>query len=252
MINFFAISFVGLFIGFISGYAGIGGAPFMIALLTFLFSVPQLKAQGIVLTMMLGPMSLLALLTLKKEVKEQWKSILIGVLTYAFFSYFGAYYAFLLGSFRIQRFFAYFLIMIALFDFFFPFFHKKKKEILENKTIPHFWMFFISLFIAFIGGFFGIGAGILMIPIFMNFFHLSKNRARALSLAILLPPVSIGAFLVYYQKREVHLLWSILLFFSYFFANYFGAKFGNHSKKETFRFFYDFILFVMGILILLS
>ncbi len=230
---------LGLAVGFIGGYAGIGGAPFMIAFLVLVCGIPQLEAQGSVLTMMLGPMSLLGVLTLKKEVKAQWKNISIGVVAYALFSYFGAELAFYLGEVDVRHYFAFLLILVAILQLF-----SKYLAGTGNQTthIPYTWMLLIGMLTGIIGGLFGIGAGVLMVPVFLGFFKLNKNYARALSLAILLPPVSIGAFVKYNVEGAID--WKLvgLLFVSYFIANYFGTKLGSRSSILYFKIMYTIIL----------
>jgi len=183
---------LGLAIGFLGGYAGIGGAPFMIAFLVLVCGIPQLTSQGSVLTMMLGPMSLLGIMTMKKEVKEQLRNIFIGVFSYAIFSYFGAKFAFGMGDNNVKLYFGVLLVIVALIQFA-P--TSKGSEKVEITNIPLVWMIVIGIGTGIIGGLFGIGAGVLMVPLFIVVFRLKKNYARALSLAILLPPVSFGAFI---------------------------------------------------------
>jgi len=245
----FILIFLGLVVGFIGGYAGIGGAPLMLAFLVLVLGIPQLSAQGIVLTMMLGPMSLLGLLALKEELKKQKKSIFFGVLAYAFFSYFGAVLAFRFGEFHLRQAFAFFLVLVALLEFLPDHFFTKGKAV-EN--IAPVWIFVIGAITGIVGGLFGIGAGVLMIPIFMIFFRLKKNYARALSLAILLPPVSIGAFLKYAQEGVIYWKEAIVLFFAYFFANYFGAKLGGKARVSFFKKVYASILLVIALFYFLS
>ncbi len=232
---------LGLAVGFIGGVAGIGGAPFLIALLVLIFGFSQFSAQGTVLTMMLGPMSLLGVLAMKKEAMSQWKNIIIGVVSYGFFSYYGAILAFELGETSLQKYFAAMLIAIAILQFF-PNFSAKK----ETESIPWVWMLAIGSSVGVVGGLFGIGAGVLMIPIFIIFFHLKKNYARALSLAILLPPVSLGAFIKYNEEGTI--IWSavVILFFSYFVANYWGVKVGNKISLPTFKKIYAFLLVLIA------
>lgn len=43
----------GIIVGFMGGFAGIGGAPFLVAFLVLVLGYPQLVAQGNVLTVML-------------------------------------------------------------------------------------------------------------------------------------------------------------------------------------------------------
>ncbi len=236
---------VGLLIGFLSGYAGIGGAPLMIAALVFLAGLSQLKAQGVVLTMMLGPMSLLGLLTLRKEVRAQLPQIFSGVLSYAFFSYFGARLAFALGEGKVRMLFGVFLVFLALTLFILPFIRKEREG--NEETIPVPTVAFVTAIMGMIGGLFGIGAGVLMVPLFIEYFHMKKNYARALSLAILLPPVSLGAFIAYAQEGSIYPYWSLILFVAYFFANYFGAKLGNRASLKNFSRFYALILLAIGV-----
>lgn len=233
---------LGLLIGYIGGYAGIGGAPFMVAFLVLVLGMSQLSAQGIVLTMMLGPMSLLGLMTLKKEVKEQWKTIIIGVLTYATFSYIGALGAFVLGEVDLRFYFAILLIFVSVLQFLPHSLFVKSEGDVKQTTVPLFWMAVIGIITGTLGGLFGIGAGVLMIPVFMMIFNLGKNHARALSLAILLPPVSIGAFIKYNQEGVIEWKLALILFISYFIANYFGARRGSHAKPVVFKILYGLLL----------
>ena len=235
---------LGLIVGYIGGYAGIGGAPFMIAFLALVCGVSQYTAQGSVLTMMLGPMSLLGILTMKKEVSAQWKSILIGVITYAVFSYFGAEMAFYFGETHIKKYFAGLLVIIGIMQFFPQF--SKPEHIKKTEKIPHIWMALIGIVTGIVGGLFGIGAGVLMVPLFLMVFNLKTTYARALTLAILLPPVSLGAFIKYQQEDAIDWRLVIILFISYFISNYLGAKHGSRAKLSTFKKVYAFLLIAVA------
>lgn len=232
----------GLAVGFLGGYAGISGSPFMIAGLVFLCGVGQHEAQGTVLTAMLGPMSLMALLKLKEETKRQWKNILIGILTYAFFSYFGAAAAFKFDDQSLKKYFALLLVLVALLQWI----PQNDKDQSQVTNIPAMWMLLTGAAAGFIGGFFGVGAGVLLVPLFINLFRLDKNHARALSLGILLPPVSLGAFFKYYAEGAIIWSYVLILFAAYFVANWFGAHFGNKAKALHFRIVYSIILLALA------
>lgn len=236
---------LGLFVGYVGGYAGIGGAPLLVAFLVIGFGMSQFTAQGTVLAMMMGPMSLLGALTMKNEIHKQWKDVLIGVLSYAIFSYFGALLAFDLGESSIRIYFAVMLMVVAILELLPHSFFTGSTEPQEN--IKPKWMLLVGAGTGVIGGLFGIGAGVLMIPIFMGVFHLKKNFARALSLAILLPPVSLGAFIKYYQEGAVDWTIAIVLFVSYFVANYFGAQKGSQSSTKNFTKIYATVLLVIAL-----
>jgi uncharacterized membrane protein YfcA len=223
---------LGILIGFVGGYAGIGGAPFLIAFLVLVCGISQLTAQGSVLTMMLGPMSLLGLLAMKTEVYAQLRNIAIGVLFYAIFSYFGALIAFHYGEINIKIWFAILLFFVAFLQLISK---SPNGEIVKNKQIPLFGMIITSIITGIVGGIFGIGAGVLMVPVFISIFKQDKNYARALSLAILLPPVSVGAYVKYNMENAIDWNIVIILFFSYFVSNYFGAKLGLNSSDKLFK-----------------
>ncbi len=238
------IILIGLAVGFLGGYAGISGSPFMIAGMVFLCGIGQHAAQGTVLTAMLGPMSLMALLKLKEETRRQWKNILIGIFTYAVFSYFGAVAAFRFADEQLKKYFALLLMVVALIQFI-PQGNRKQDTV---RNIPAWWMLLTGALAGLIGGFFGVGAGVLLVPVFISLFRLDKNHARALSLGILLPPVSLGAFFKYYQEGAIIWKYVFVLFAAYFVANWFGAHYGNKAKPLHFKIFYAFILLALAAL----
>ena len=148
-------------------------------------------------------------------------------------------------SIYLQKYFAFLLILIALIGLL-----PITKQIKQVEQISSYWMLFIGSSVGIIGGLFGIGAGILMIPIFIIVFHMKKNYARALSLAILLPPVSFGAFVKYYQEGAINWTLAFILFFTYFIANYFGAKLGNKTSLPMFKKIYATILIIIALIYL--
>ncbi len=230
---------LGVTVGFVGGYAGIGGAPFIIAFLVLICGISQLSAQGSVLTMMLGPMSLLGVLAMKKEVYAQLQNITIGVVSYAIFSYFGALIAFHYGEVHIKIWFAVLLYAVAIIQLLSK---SLTIEISTIKQIPLFGMIVTGVVTGVVGGIFGIGAGVLMLPIFIHIFKQDKNYARALSLGILLPPVSIGAYIKYSMENAIDWNLVLILFISYFASNYFGAKIGANSSNKFFNRIYASLL----------
>ncbi len=222
----------GLTVGFLGGYAGIAGAPILVSLLVIFGILDQHTAQGTVLAAMLGPMSALSVWHLRSEVKKHIKIIVIGVLSYAFFSYFGAQIAFLFDDFTMQAIFTSLLLFLAINQIF-------------NDEIGLFDRFDLNLgnasililasLVGFIGGMMGIGAGVLLMPILLYLFKFSADEARAISLAILLPPVSIGGVYVYYIESSINIEYAIILFLAYVVFNGLGSKVASSHKMEKFE-----------------
>lgn len=239
---------LGLAVGYIGGFAGIGGGPFLVSFLVLYCGMSQLVAQGNILTMMLGPMSLLGVLSLYEYVKKQWTNIIIGVIFYCIFSYFGAVFAFYIGETDLKYYFAVLLVIIALMQF--RSFLKKNEKSPHKEHISYYWIAILAACTGILGGMFGIGAGVLMVPILISIFKLKKEYARALSLAILIPPVSYGAFIKYNIENPVD--WQLvgILFGTYFIANFFGAKMGSKISGKAFTLIYGVILLSIAILYL--
>lgn len=252
--EFILLSIFGLLIGFVGGYAGIGGAPFLIFFLTaILTNYTQHEAQGTVLAVMLGPMSLFGVIALRDSIKPYIKYVILGTVTYACFSYLGGMIAYLFSSSVLKILFGVLVISISFYRLFKLIKNRHhSNEDLENKRplIPLNLLTFgiTGSLVGIVGGMFGVGAGVLMVPIFTGIYRIKKNSARGISLAILLPPVSLGAVLKYHEMGDIRWNAVIVMFVTFFCVNYFGAKLaGDHSHK-TFTLFFSLILGLLGVI----
>ena len=238
------VAFIGVFIGFIGGYAGIGGAPIIVFLLAVVLGFSQHEAQGTVLAMMLGPMSMLAVKNSWDLIKPKLIPIILCIITYATTSFVGGLVAYMFISSDLQCLFGFVLIVIGCIyaTLFVEKYIKKKKKIALNS----FSIIIVGIIVGFFGGMFGIGAGILLVPIFTSFFGLEQNVARAMSLTILLPPVSLGA-VIKYGLIEGDINWTIAatLLISYIVLNGLGASYGNKENPV-------FLKRILGIILILS
>jgi len=107
----------------------------------------------------------------------------------------------------------------------------------------------ISATIGVVGGLFGIGAGVLMVPLFMSLFSLHKDDARALSLCILLPPVSIGAIIEYQNHNAIDWTVAGVLLGLYLLTNHTGARIGRAHDPHTFLRIMGILLGLLGLII---
>ncbi len=236
--------FIGLFIGFLGGYLGIGGAPFYIFLAGTFLGFPQHLAQGTIVAIMLGPMTLPGVVAMWGLVKKNLRFIFISVITYAIFSYFGAAGAYYCNNDTLRLIFAAFLFLLGMK------YCSTSEEEIEHEVLPlnTVSMLLIGVAAGVIGGFFGIGGGVVIIPILMRFFGLHKDEARAISLAVLTPPVSVGAVLKYHSMG--HVSWPLVLsgFTGYFLSNYWGAKLGKKHSPGRFKFYFGLLLATSAVL----
>ena len=94
-------------------------------------------------------------------------------------------------------------------------------------------------------GVFGIGGGVLIVPALVYWVGFSQHRATGTSLAILLPPVGLGAVLEYYRKGNVDLRAALLIALAVFAGGWVGAVFANRLPGPTLRL--AFGVFVTGL-----
>jgi len=114
------------------------------------------------------------------------------------------------------------------------------------------WMLCLGGLFGFIGGMFGIGAGLLMNAPLNYIFKLHKDDSRAISLALLCPPVTIGAVVEYAINQDVKVTVAIALFFSYSISNYFGAKAGRTMSTERYHIVFGILMVCLGLLSIIT
>ena len=243
------VAFIGVSIGFIGGYAGVGGAPFIVFLLTIVLGFSQHESQGTVLAMMLGPMSVLAVKKSWDLIKPRLIPITICVFTYATTSFVGSLVAYMFISADLQCLFGFMLIVIgSVYATLFVEKYIKRKKIFE---INSFSVGIVGILVGFFGGMFGIGAGILLVPILTSFFGLEQNIARAMSLTILLPPVSLGAVIKYgLIEEDINWTVAVILLISYITLNGVGASYGNKENPIFLKRILGFLLVLSGIILI--
>ncbi|MFH1212963.1 MAG: sulfite exporter TauE/SafE family protein [Candidatus Neomarinimicrobiota bacterium] len=77
--------------------------------------------------------------------------------------------------------------------------------------ITQLFFFLIGLFAGILSGFFGIGGGIVIVPMLILFFHFPQVAANGTSLAALLLPVGIFAVLAYHRKKLVDVRGALII-----------------------------------------
>jgi len=75
-----------------------------------------------------------------------------------------------------------------------------------------------------LSGIFGIGGGIVVIPILVLLFGMNQHLAQGTTLAFFVPPVGILAAWAYYKEGFVDVKVAALLCLGFFVGGFFGAK----------------------------
>ncbi len=102
----------------------------------------------------------------------------------------------------------------------------------------------IGLATGVVAGMFGIGGGLLLIPALVYLAGYTQHQATGISLAVLLPPVGLGAVLEYYRHGYVDLKVALIIALAVMAGGWFGAVLANQVSGPYLRL--AFACFVVG------
>lgn len=96
-----------------------------------------------------------------------------------------------------------------------------------------------------LGGMFGIGGGVILIPALVFLFGLTQLQAQGTTLAIMIPPIGLLAALRYYYSGNVKLGVAGFICLGFFIGGLLGANLVQHLPELLLkRLFGIFLLFV--------
>lgn len=100
-----------------------------------------------------------------------------------------------------------------------------------------YWVGGLALGIAtgILAGLVGVGGGILIVPALLYFFKMDQHTAQGTSLAVLLPPTGLFAFLRYYKAGHVNVSLAIVLIVGVVVGGYFGGGWAQQISGPALR-----------------
>jgi len=104
----------------------------------------------------------------------------------------------------------------------------------------------IGLAVGLVSGVVGIGGGVLFIPALIWLLGMDQHKAQGTSLAALLAPVGIFAFLEYYRNGNADLRVGLLLAVGFLVGGYFGAVGAQHIPEIWLRRIFAIALVAVG------
>lgn len=103
-----------------------------------------------------------------------------------------------------------------------------------------------------LSGLFGIGGGIIIVPALVYLCGFTQLKAQGTSLAILLPPVGILAFLNYYKRGQVNLKGGILICIFLVVGSVFGAKLSNIIPINVMKRLFGILMMLISVKLIFS
>ncbi|PIU52054.1 permease [Candidatus Desantisbacteria bacterium CG07_land_8_20_14_0_80_39_15] len=98
-----------------------------------------------------------------------------------------------------------------------------------------------------LSGFMGIGGGVIIIPILVYVFGLTQIQAQGTSLAALLPPIGLLAFLRYYYSGNADLKVGLLIAAGFFFGGLLGAIFAQPVPDVLLKRIFGIFLLIIAV-----
>lgn len=85
------------------------------------------------------------------------------------------------------------------------------------------WAIVTGVAVGIISGLVGIAGGAVLVPILFYWFKMNQHMAQGTTIAVLLPPTGLLAFLKYYKAGNADLKLGLLLALGIFLGGYFGG-----------------------------
>jgi uncharacterized protein len=110
----------------------------------------------------------------------------------------------------------------------------------------------IGLSAGVLGGFFGVGGGVLIVPALVLLLDMPQHNAIGTSLGALLPPVGILGAWAYYTHGDLNIPYAALLALGLLIGAYFGAQVAVHLSGLLLRRAFGVFLILIAVRLLIK
>ena len=105
----------------------------------------------------------------------------------------------------------------------------------------------IGLVTGALGGLFGIGGGIILVPALVFLTGFSSHEAIGTSLAVMLPPIGLFAAYNYYKAGHVNIIYALILAVAFMIGSYFSSKFAVKIPENIIRKVFSIFIILVAI-----
>ncbi len=109
------------------------------------------------------------------------------------------------------------------------------------------WIFATGCGVGVLGGMFGVGGGVLLVPLLVLLFRFEQHTAQGTSLVALVPPTGLLAFLNYWQQGQVDVKVGLLLMPGVFLGGMVGSKLAQRLSPRGMRQVFATLMFGLGV-----
>jgi uncharacterized membrane protein YfcA len=108
-------------------------------------------------------------------------------------------------------------------------------------------VFLVASVVGVAGGLFGVGGGVLLVPLLVLLLKFEQHEAQGTSLVALVPPTGLLGFLNYYHAGQVDWVVGLLIMPGVFFGGILGSKLAQMLSPRRMRQVFAGFLLVMGL-----
>lgn len=95
-------------------------------------------------------------------------------------------------------------------------------------------------------GLFGVGGGVLLVPLLVLLLGFEQHRAQGTTLVALVPPTGALAFLEYYKAGQVNVLFGVLLMPGMFLGGLAGSRLAQRLAPRRMQRVFAGLVFLLG------
>lgn len=124
------------------------------------------------------------------------------------------------------------------------------RRITAGKGAARMWIvggLVVGIIVGVFSGLVGVGGGVLLVPILIYGFKMNQKLAQGTSLAMLLPPTGILAFMEYYKTGNTDLKLGLLIALGVVVGGYFGGLWAQQIPVNILRKFFAVFLAVVAV-----
>jgi uncharacterized protein len=84
-----------------------------------------------------------------------------------------------------------------------------------------------------LGGFVGVGGGIIIVPALIYFMGLTEHQAIGTSIAVMLPPIGIMAAINFHRSGDLNINFAIVIALAFILGGYYGSRLSLALKDSV-------------------
>ena len=118
---------------------------------------------------------------------------------------------------------------------------------MQHKRLAH-WgaLLLVACGVGVMGGMFGLGGGVILVPLLVLLFSFDQHRAQGTTLVALVPPTGLLGLLNYSHAHEVDWIFGLLLMPGVFLGGFVGSWLAQKLTPDRMRRAFAALLFVLG------